>query len=381
MLRIARNPPITIVLGGGEHISPRGVVPLARLRLLRRDAVFRLLLDPVLSFGDLYSRGKLELEGDLTRFLESMYELGLDRGFGLLKKSLALFRGPRADTQKLLQHYEFGDDFFRLWLDPAMQYSCAYYSESRWDLDQAQRAKMDYVCRKLHLMPGERVIEAGCGWGGLAIHMAGRYGVRVTAYNISAQQLRFAREQAARFGLREEVTFVQDDYRNISGRCDAFVSVGMLEHVDKQRYGELGGVMDRCLTARGRGLIHSIGRTKPVAMNQWIEKRIFRGAYAPSLRELMEVLEPWSFAVWDVENLRLHYAKTLAAWLQRFEASQIPIVARYGSEFYRAWRLYLSGSLAAFRVGDLQLYQVLFARPRCDRLPLTRAFLYAEDRA
>ncbi|MGH8655917.1 MAG: class I SAM-dependent methyltransferase [Gammaproteobacteria bacterium] len=378
LLKAAKNPPVTLILSNGEAIGGVGVAPMVRLRLRRRDAVFRLLLDPVVCFGDLYSREELEVEGDLARFLEHMYRLGVDRGFGLLSTLRAIFQRLRVDNEVLTRHYDLGNDFYRLWLDRAMQYSCAYYSTPGSDLDQAQTAKMDHICRKLRLAPGERVIEAGCGWGGLAIHMARRYGVRVIAYNISSQQLRFAQIQAARLGLSDQVAFVQDDYRNIRGECDAFVSVGMLEHVGKERYSTLGGVIDRCLTGRGRGLIHSIGRVKPAATNIWINKRIFQGAHAPSLQELMAILEPWSFAALDIENLRPHYVKTLEAWLQRFEAIQDRIVADHGQQFFRAWHLYLCGSLAAFRVGDLQLYQVLFSRPQCDRFPLTRGSLYAD---
>lgn len=378
LLRAAKNPPVTLILSNGEVVGDLGVAPAFRLRLRRRDAVFRLLLDPVLGFGDLYSRAELDVEGDLTRFLEHMYRLGVDRGFSLRPALRALFQHSSADNEVVSRHYDVGNDFYRLWLDRAMQYSCGYYSTPGADLDQAQTAKMDHICRKLYLTPGERVIEAGCGWGGLAIHMARCYGVRVTGYNISLQQVRFAYSQAARLGLSAQVEFVQDDYRNIHGQCDVFVSVGMLEHVGKQHYSAFGGVIDRCLTDCGRGLIHSIGRSQPAATNFWINKRIFRGTHAPSLQELMEILEPWSLAAWDVENLRPHYVKTLEAWLQRFEAKQERIVADHGTKFFRAWRLYLCGSLAAFRVGDLQLFQVVFSRPQCDRFPLTRESLYPD---
>ncbi|MGH8615206.1 MAG: class I SAM-dependent methyltransferase [Gammaproteobacteria bacterium] len=378
LLKAAKNPAITLILSNGEAVGELGVASAFRLRLRRRGAVFRLLWDPVLAFGDLYSGDELEVEGDLTRFLERMYQLGVDRGFGLLSALRALYQHSKVDNALLTRHYDLGNDFYRLWLDRAMQYSCAYYSTPGADLDQAQTAKMDHICRKLRLAPGERVIEAGCGWGGLAIHMARCYGVRVIAYNISLQQLRFARSQAARLGLSEQVEFVHDDYRNIHGECDVFVSVGMLEHVGKRHYSAFGGVIDRCLTDRGRGLIHSIGRSQPAATNCWINKRIFHGTHAPSLQELMEILEPWSFVAWDVENLRPHYVQTLQAWLQRFEAKHERIVADHGPKFFRAWRLYLCGSLAAFRVGDLQLFQVVFCRPQCDRFPLTRGSLYAD---
>jgi cyclopropane-fatty-acyl-phospholipid synthase len=172
------------------------------------------------------------------------------------------------------------------------------------------------------------------------------------------------------------VEFVEDDYRHIDGRYDAFVSVGMLEHVGPDHYRELGGVIDRCLAERGRGLIHTIGRNRAMPMNGWIEKRIFPGAYPPSLREMMAVLEPWEFSVLDVENLRLHYARTLEHWLARFEDAAAEVRRMFDERFVRTWRLYLAGSMAGFTSGQMQLFQVLFARAQNNDIPLTRAELY-----
>jgi cyclopropane-fatty-acyl-phospholipid synthase len=243
-------------------------------------------------------------------------------------------------------------------------------------LEAAQRAKMDHVCRKLRLRPGQRVIEAGFGWGGFALHMARHYGVNVRAYNISGEQVRYARAWAAREGLAERVEFVEDDYRNIRGHCDAFVSVGMLEHVGVENYATLGSVIGRCLAANGLGLIHSIGRNAPGRMNGWIERRIFPGAYPPSLGEMMQVFEPLRFSVLDVENLRLHYAQTLRDWRARYTAHLETIHAMYDESFTRAWDLYLAGSVAAFNTGSLQLYQVVFARGTNNAVPTTRSHLY-----
>ena len=163
-----------------------------------------------------------------------------------------------------------------------MAYTCAYYPTAAATLDEAQVAKMDHVCRKLRLQSGETVVEAGCGWGTLALHMARHYGVRVRAFNISREQIAYARERAARAGLSGQVEYVEDDYRNISGRFDAFVSVGMLEHVGVENYETWAAVIRRALGGRGRGLIHSIGRNYPAPLQPWIEKRIFPGAYPPS---------------------------------------------------------------------------------------------------
>jgi cyclopropane-fatty-acyl-phospholipid synthase len=245
-------------------------------------------------------------------------------------------------------------------------------------LEDAQIAKMDHVCRKLRLQSGERVVEAGCGWGTLALHMATRYGARVRAFNISREQMEYARARARVLGASGLVEFIEDDYRNISGRYDAFVSIGMLEHVGLQNYDEFGRIIDRSLEHNGRGLLHSIGRIRPAPMNAWIEKRIFPGAYPPALCEMLALLEPHYFSVLDVENLRLHYALTLKHWLQRFEDASERVRQMYDERFTRAWRFYLAGSIAAFNTGNLQLFQVLFARSRSNDVPWTRAHLHAE---
>ncbi|HEY1492598.1 MAG TPA: class I SAM-dependent methyltransferase, partial [Steroidobacteraceae bacterium] len=181
----------------------------------------------------------------------------------------------------------------------------------------------------------------------------------------------------AREGLADRIEYVEDDYRNITGQYDAFVSVGMLEHVGVKNYTTLGGVVQRCLGGRGRGLIHSIGRNRPAALQPWIEKRIFPGACPPALSEIMNVFEPWDFSVLDVENLRLHYALTLRHWTQLYEAASDKVREMFDARFVRMWRLYLAGSIAAFSTGKLQLFQVLFAPGDSNDIPWNRADIYA----
>jgi cyclopropane-fatty-acyl-phospholipid synthase len=217
------------------------------------------------------------------------------------------------------------------------------------------------------------VIEAGCGWGSLALFMARRYGVSVRAFNISSEQIAYARNRAKAEGLADRVEFVEDDYRHVRGDYDVFVSVGMLEHVGTPDYPTLGRVIDHSLTDRGRGLLHFIGRNHPAPLNAWIRKRIFPGAYAPTLREVFEgVLEPRDFSVLDVENLRLHYATTLEHWRRRFNDAARHVETMFDDRFVRAWGLYLAGSQASFTTGWLQLFQVLFARGTNNVLPWTR---------
>jgi cyclopropane-fatty-acyl-phospholipid synthase len=354
-----------------------------QVRIRDRAALWQVIRNPALEFGDLYSAGRIEVDGDLVAFLERTYA-ALDAGRAA--KASAWWRvwndpepRPRslaAARENIKSHYDLGNDFYGLWLDQGMQYTCAYFPESGLSLEAAQRAKMDHVCRKLRLRPGMRVFEAGCGWGGFALHMAREYGVEVRAWNISREQVRFAAERARREGLGGRVTYVEDDYRNIRGECDAFVSVGMLEHVGPENYETLGRVVDRCLAPQGTGLIHSIGRNRPELMNGWIERRIFPGAQPPSLGQMMAIFEPAGLSVLDVENLRLHYAETLRHWMARYLAAFDEVEATRGKGFARAWHLYLAGSVAAFNAGTMQLFQVLFARAGNNALPASRRHLY-----
>jgi cyclopropane-fatty-acyl-phospholipid synthase len=233
------------------------------------------------------------------------------------------------------------------------------------------------VCRKLRITSADSVVEAGCGWGSLALHIASHYGAKVRAFNISKEQIDYARRRARDQGLQDRVEFVEDDYRNISGSCDAFVSIGMLEHVGAENYPELGRLVRRALTAEGRGLIHTIGRNQPGSLHPWIERRIFPGAHPPSLGEMMQIFEPSNLSVLDVENMRLHYALTLRHWLERYENAIESVRAMFADEFFvRMWRNYLAGSIAAFETGTLQLFQVLFTKQKNNAIPLTRDFMY-----
>jgi cyclopropane-fatty-acyl-phospholipid synthase len=385
LLAFLGNPPLEFVLWTGEAVRPAIVAePISRIRIADRAALYGLLVDPQVRFGDSYSEGRIDVEGDLVQVLEAVYRSGSNskRRFSVVRRGVELMRRKRINTlpgsrDNIHHHYDIGNEFYSLWLGNTMAYTCAYYPTPATTLDQAQVAKMDHVCRKMRLRPGESVVEAGCGWGSLAIHMARNYGVKVRAFNISREQVAFAREKAQREGLGASVEFVEDDYRNISGKYDAFVSVGMLEHVGAENYPALGRVIQQCLGNVGRGLIHSIGRNYPAAMHPWIEKRIFPGAYPPALSEMMQIFEPWNLSVLDVENLRLHYAQTLRHWMALYEKASERVAGMFDDKFVRMWRLYLAGSIAAFTTGTLQLFQVLFAPGASNDVPRTRDYIYA----
>jgi len=385
MMEVVGNPPVVLKLWDGVEISPPCDDPIAVITYCDRNAMFKTIINPELHWGDIYCTGQLEFEGDLAGFMHIIYSNLRKKGKGNLLAKTIKWLGYRriSNTHKKAEenihhHYDIGNDFYRLWLDTEeMQYTCAYYPKTDMGLEEAQIAKLHHVCRKLQLKPGDTVVEAGSGWGGLARFMARHYGVRVTAYNISKQQVDYACQRTQQEGLEDRVEYVLDDYRNIHGEYDVFVSVGMLEHVGKADYPILGKVINRCLKPGGRGLIHTIGRKTERPMNGWIERRIFPGAYPPTLREMLTIFETGDLSIQDIENLRLHYAKTLFHWLERFEDHKDEVVEMMDEEFLKAWRLYLEGSIAAFKSGELQLYQVVFTHSENNEIPWSREHVYA----
>ncbi len=323
-------------LGPSSPESTCAAPPIIRLK--DRKTLIALLLNPEMNFGDLYCLGDVNVEGNLVRALETLYQAPdrlitriISRWLGWLQSN-----SLRAARENIRHHYDVSTDFYKLWLDPKLVYTCAYFPDENASLEQAQWEKLDLVCRKLWLQPGEKVV-----------------------------------------GLASSIEFIQDDYRNITARCDAFVSIGMLEHIGREHYRELGDVVHRAIGKTGRGLLHFIGKNQRLPFSTWIRKRIFPGAYTPTLREVMDVLEPHDFSVLDVENLRLHYARTIECWLERYERCFNQVTKSFGPDFARMWRLYLAGSIAGFRTGTLQLFQVVFAGRACKSQPSTRAHLYS----
>lgn len=377
----ARVAPAAVRFALGDASSPSsGEPPVATIRFRDRRTLLALALDPAGRFGDAYAEGRLEVEGDLVAALESVYRAIETKARPSWIRRLATHVPhtlPR-DHRNVHHHYDLGNDFYKLWLDERLLYTCAYFETPGQSLEDAQVAKMDHVCRKLGLRPGETVVEAGCGWGALALHMARHYGVSVRAYNVSHEQITWARRAADREGLAGRVTFIEDDYRRIDGRCDVFVSVGMLEHVGPANYPELGRVIAGTLDgASGRGLLHFIGRNRPAPLDPWILRRVFPGAYAPTLDEAFRgALGPAGMSVLDVENLRPHYALTLRHWRERYERAVAEGRVGFDEPFRRTWELYLAGSEASFRTGSLQLFQVVFAPAGSHAVPWTRGGLY-----
>jgi cyclopropane-fatty-acyl-phospholipid synthase len=367
-----------VELWNGERISLPGATPAATVRFRTRAALARCLADPEVQLPECYAAGSIDIDGDIAAFLEASLRSANERATATSRLSYAISRVIRRISDRrardVFHHYDLSNEFYALWLDESMTYTCAYFPDSTATLEEAQRAKLDRVCRKLGLEAGQHVIEAGSGWGSLALHMARNYGVTVTAYNLSRQQVELSRARALREGLADRVRFIEDDYRNVTGRCDAFVSVGMLEHVERSAYPELGRIVRRVLSPEGVALVHTIGRHRHLPPPRWTTRRIFPGGYMPTLAEITAMFEPNDLCVLDVENLRLHYAKTLEHWFERFESVSDRVEALFDERFVRMWRFYLASALAGFRSGWLQLFQVVFSGRANDRIPWTRRY-------
>jgi cyclopropane-fatty-acyl-phospholipid synthase len=388
--------PFRVILPDGGVATHGEGPPVFTVHFKTDRAVRDLMIKSSLGFGEAYTRGDIDVEGDMQALVLLSYELQ-ER---LLKGSLwqrasymlgVLARRNTIDGSKknISAHYDLANGFYQLWLDPEMQYTCAYFHQPTDTLEDAQTQKMDLVCRKLRLQPGELVVEAGCGWGGLALHMARNYGVRVKSFNISKEQVAFARERAQRLGIdSDRIEYILDDYRNVPNHiksCDKFVSLGMLEHVGRGGYADFHRVVAKVLRKPGLAMVHFISRTNPSPIsNPWLEKHVFPGYYNPSLGEMLAPLERDHRQLHpvDVENMRYHYALTLRHWLERLERSADTVRAQWGEDVLRTFRLYLSGGCADFTNGaGTVIYQVLLSHGFDNGAPLTRQHFYAAEAA
>ena len=378
---------LTVHLPDGRTRSFGSGQPQAEWVLRTPHTLKRILLDPELMLGETYMDGEWDVpdvpHGSLIALLEVLMRnfpesLPQKRNplLGLCKGLLRRGNGIRRSYRNVAHHYDLDEWLFRLFLDQDMQYSCAYFYQPNISLNEAQRAKRYHIMHKLLLQPGQRVLDIGCGWGGLALHLAEHAGVKVTGLTLSREQLRVAQQRAKERGLEDRVEFLLQDYREHHGSYDRIVSVGMFEHVGTLHYPYYFAQVARLLHSDGVALLHTIGRSGPPGeTNPWIQKYIFPGGYNPALSEVSAAVERSGLITCDVEVLRLHYAMTLAAWAKRFQAERTQIAVRMGERFCRMWEFYLAACEASFRWRDLVVYQIQLAR-RVDAVPITRSYLY-----
>jgi cyclopropane-fatty-acyl-phospholipid synthase len=339
----------------------------------------RIVQWPGLAVGEAYMDGSLTIErGTLYDFLAVA-----TRNLRHIKLKRRLWRprnGRAAARRHVAHHYDLSGELFGLFLDSDRQYSCAYFAEPGMSLEAAQRAKKTHVAAKLALRPGDRVLDIGSGWGGLAMTLAEEHGADVLGVTLSQEQLGQSRADAAKRGLAQHARFEMTDYRDVRGEFDRIVSVGMFEHVGSEHYDAYFAAIERLLARDGVALMHTIGRVDgPGAGNAWIEKYIFPGGSIPALSQIVSAIENAGLIVSDVEVLRLHYADTLREWRQRFAANRDTARARYDERFCRMWEFYLAGAEAGFREGNLVVFQVQMVKDRA-ALPMTRDYITDFDR-
>jgi cyclopropane-fatty-acyl-phospholipid synthase len=368
--------------------------PSGGIALSNSTAVRRLVLNPSLALGECYMDGAIEpLGGSLYDMMEvlaiNVMRAGTSHPLMLARERLNIWLrrlaqfnpAPRAQ-RNVAHHYDLNGRLYSLFLDRDRQYSCAYFPTGQETLEEAQAAKKRHIAAKLKLdRPDLRVLDIGCGWGGMALTLARDYGARVTGITLSEEQLTEARARAAAAGLSDRVTFELMDYRALNTPFDRIVSVGMFEHVGVGYYRTFFNTLRRCLEPDGVALLHSIGRSDgPAATNSWIARYIFPGGYSPALSEVLPHIERTGLVITDIEILRLHYAETLRHWRRRFAANRDAITALYDDRFCRMFEFYLAGSELAFRHQGHMNFQIQLTREQT-AVPLTRDYIARAERA
>lgn len=363
------------------------------IRLTREEILRPLCLNPVLAIGEGYMDGSIDIETDEMYDLLTLLVRNQQKGGGLPAglKAYGRYRDavrrfmqhndPRKSRNNVAHHYDISDDLYRLFLDTDMQYSCAYFARPDMTLEEAQEAKKHHIAHKLMIEPGMRVLDIGCGWGGMALTLARDYGARVVGVTLSENQLKTARERAEAEGLSDKVEFRLIDYRDLSDSFDRIVSVGMFEHVGLPHFAQYFDKVGDLLKEDGVALIHTIGRVAPPgATSPWIAKYIFPGGYVPSMSDVAPVLERSGLWTTDMEILRGHYGPTIHHWHQRFEANLDKVREMYDERFIRMWRFYLIACEMAFE----EQYQAVFQYQLTHRqhaVPATRDYMYQPDQA
>ncbi len=380
-------------VGDGDPAFPDVAVRFTDARVPRD-----ILLDIRLGAGEAYMNGRIAIErGDVMEMVallrannrwddgRQLAEPSLRRRMLGRFKSLAhSFNRPGSSKRNVAHHYDIGNALYRLMLDAEhMQYSCAYWPDGVETLEQAQEAKLAHIAAKLHLKKGQRVLDIGCGWGGMAIFLAKRAGVEVLGITLSEEQLALARERAEEAGVADRVRFELIDYRDLATRGERFdriVSVGMFEHVGVPQYETFFRACGNLLTEDGVMLLHTIGRMgSPGRTDAFTDKWIFPGGYIPALSETVAASEKLRLIASDVETLRIHYAKTIREWYARCMANREAIIALHDERFFRLWTFYLAGAATSFESGGMCNYQIQYIRHR-DALPLTRDYIGEGER-
>ncbi|MBX9816114.1 MAG: cyclopropane-fatty-acyl-phospholipid synthase [Proteobacteria bacterium SG_bin5] len=383
--------------GGAVRVfgAPDPAIKDVTIAFTDAGAAGSIVRDPALGAGEAYMNGRLVVEqGDVLDLVKLMtandlWEAGgnglrpnfATRAVESVTHRIGRINMARAAKRNVAHHYDLSDRLYDLFLDADRQYSCAYWTDPANGLERAQQDKLAHIAAKLAIEPGMRVLDIGCGWGGMALYLNRALGAEVLGVTLSEEQLKVARARAAEAGVADKVRFELIDYRHVTGQFDRIVSVGMFEHVGPPNYRAFFRQCFDLLTPQGVMLLHTIGRaSEPGVTDKWTVKYIFPGGYNPALSEIVRGYEGLRMFCTDIEVLRLHYAHTLQAWYDRTTEAREAIIALYDERFFRMWQFYLAGALCAFRFGALVNYQLQFARDR-HVLPITRDYMAAGEQA
>ncbi len=362
-----------------------GSFPEVVLRLKTENSTKKIIKKGFLGFGEAYMEGELDIEKDLPKLLRlgfainfNEYCLSFWQKFQLVIFSLLNSSTLRRAPKNISFHYDRGNEFYELYLDKTMTYSCAYFSKPDDSLEQAQLNKYEHISRKLLLKPDESLLDIGCGWGGMLIYAARNYGITGVGITLSKNQFEYANRKIEELGLQNQIKILYQDYRQLNDKFDKIVSIGMMEHVGKKFIPAFIQKVSDLLKSKGLALLHTIGKDTPSGGDPWTFNYVFPGHYIPTLHEIVEEMGKTGFSILDVENLRLHYAKTLEKWAENFEENMEKISNMFDETFVRQWRLFLNSTAAGFKYGNSRLFQVLVSKGLDNRLPVTRAHVYEE---
>lgn len=354
--------------------------PVVDVRIHDSGILKKALKSPSIAIGEAYMNGGVEITSSLDDALKlaelNPMKIGLS---DTLKHLPKLHKNKKSkQAEYIAHHYDLGNDFYKLWLDPTMNYSCAYFHTLKDNLETAQRQKTDHILRKLQLAPGMKLLDIGSGWGFLLVEAAKKYNVSGLGVSLSKEQVFYAQDLAEREGVRDLIEFRYLNYLDIpkSQLFDRIVSVGFYEHVGKDNLADYFKVVDRHLKPDGISVLHAITHREESPSDPWIDKYIFPGGYIPSVRETTNLMAAQGFYQFDYENLGQHYGMTIEKWRQSYERHKAKVIAMYDDRFYRMWQLYLIGAMMTFKVGNAGLSQWVFKKGQNPTWPLTRNYLY-----
>ncbi len=375
--------PCEVIYWDGERVNFGRGKPQIRIHVKSPNVVRDIMNSLSLGFGENYMDGNIVIEGDLQKLIGIKYEEGA-RKFKVSNKTkmkilfnyIKTLNTVKRAKKNISYHYDLGNDFYRLMLDEGMTYSCAYFKNENDTLEKAQENKYELICRKLDLKDGDRLIDVGCGWGGMIIYAAKRFNVKATGVNISENQYEYAKKRIKEECLEGKADVLLKDYRDVKGKFNKFVSIGMFEHVGK-RYSRLFFKKAKeILEDKAIGVLHTIARNVYEPTDSWTRRYIFPGGYIPVLSDILRDMAVEGFYTIDVENLRPNYAKTLDEWIKRFESNIDKIKTMFDERFINMWRLYLNAASVAFKVGKLNVYQIVFSNSLRGTVPLNRSYIY-----